>query len=215
MRAGQGAWSSGAPCRSSSTALARAFCAAMARATGSMSWATTRVAPASRAAMPATPLPQPRSSTVCPRTQAGSACTTRASSWPAGRDGRPEGDRLRRPALLLPRLPQGHHVRGVMGHEVGRPGTGVSGASRASSADEGTGTGRSAAGVMAQPVSGCERPIARPSAARPTTCAMTRGAWWMPGSEAVTCDVPACVSRRSPRVAPAVSPRETLVHGQG
>ena len=34
--------------------------------------------------MPATPLPQPRSSTVCPRTQAGSACTTRASSWAAG-----------------------------------------------------------------------------------------------------------------------------------
>jgi hypothetical protein len=28
----------------------------------------------------------------------------------------------------------------------------------------------------------------------------------MPGSEAATCEVPACVSRRSPKVAPAVSP---------
>jgi hypothetical protein len=37
-------------------------------------------------------------------------------------DGRPEGNRLRRPALLLPRLPQGEHVRGVMGHEVRTPG---------------------------------------------------------------------------------------------
>jgi hypothetical protein len=42
--------------------------------TGSMSWA----------AMPATPLPQPRSSLVCPRTRAGSACTMRASTDATG-----------------------------------------------------------------------------------------------------------------------------------
>jgi hypothetical protein len=37
-------------------------------------------------------------------------------------DGRPEGDRLLGPTLLLPGLPQGKHVWGVMGHEVGAPG---------------------------------------------------------------------------------------------
>jgi hypothetical protein len=37
-------------------------------------------------------------------------------------DGRPEGDRLRRPALVLPGLPQRNHIWGVMGHEVGTPG---------------------------------------------------------------------------------------------
>ena len=62
------------PCSSSSTALACACCAAMASATGSMSWA----------AMPATPLPQPGASIVCPRTQAGSAGTRRASTDATG-----------------------------------------------------------------------------------------------------------------------------------
>ena len=47
-------------------------------------------------------------------------------------DSRLEGDVLPRPALLLPGLPQGKHVRGVMGTRSGRPGTGVSGASRCS-----------------------------------------------------------------------------------
>ena len=61
-------------------------------------------------------------------------------------DGRPEGDRLRCPALLLPGLPQGKHVRSVMRHQIRATGTGVSGASRASNEAEGTGTGRSAVG---------------------------------------------------------------------
>ena len=65
------------PCCCSSTALACAGCAAMASATGSMSWA----------AMPATPLPQLRASIVCPRTQAGSAGTTRASTDATGLHG--------------------------------------------------------------------------------------------------------------------------------
>jgi hypothetical protein len=94
----------------------------MARATGSMSWATTRVAPAKRAAMPATPLPQPRSSTVCPADPGGLSLHDAGQQLARRPDGRPEGDRLRRPALLLPRLPQGEHVRGVMGHEVRTPG---------------------------------------------------------------------------------------------
>jgi hypothetical protein len=94
----------------------------MARATGSMSWATTRAAPASRAAMPATPLPQPRSSTVWPADPGGLGLHDASQQLARRPDGRPEGDRLWRPALLLPGLPQGHHVRGVMGHEVGAPG---------------------------------------------------------------------------------------------
>ena len=58
-------------------------------------------------------------------------------------------------------------------------------------------------------------PSPDPSAARPTTCAMTRSTWGMPGSEAVTCDVPACVSRRSPRGAPAATPLEKAGAWQG
>jgi hypothetical protein len=62
------------PCSSRTTALACACCAAMASATGSMSWA----------AMPATPLPQPGASIVCPRTQVGSSGATRASTDATG-----------------------------------------------------------------------------------------------------------------------------------
>src|SRR5215471_13035782 len=41
---------------------------------------------------------------------------------------------------------------------------------------------------------------------------MTRGAAWMLRSEAIKGDVPACVSRRSPRIAPAATPGESDEH---
>ena len=58
---------------STAAAFSAALAAAACRATGSLSQQTTRRAPARAAAMPTTPEPQPKSSTVLPATSAGLA----------------------------------------------------------------------------------------------------------------------------------------------
>jgi hypothetical protein len=118
MRAGQGPWSSEAPCRSRVTPLALAFLVAMARATGSMSWADHpgRARVEGRDAGHPAPAAQIQDGLL---TDPGGLSLDNACQELGRRpDGRPEGDRLLSPTLLFPGLPQGNHVWGVMGHEV-------------------------------------------------------------------------------------------------
>ena len=97
--------------------------------------------------MPATPLPQPRSRTVCPRTQAGSACTTRASSGPPARWPPRRGPPASSPTLLLPGLPQGKHAPGRNAPpDRGDRAPASAGPAERVARTRGTSTGRSAAG---------------------------------------------------------------------